>query len=110
VPFRLESIDEADEVFLGRPPSVREVFISAFRELAAAGSPVLRGQGWYGEALHQRQRVAPGRLYSLHVGKLWRGAFFREGARFVFIGFGYRLPEFYDKLARLRKSVTKGGA
>jgi hypothetical protein len=24
----------------------------------------------------------------------------------VFIGFGYRVPEFYDKLARLRKAVA----
>jgi hypothetical protein len=109
VPFRLESVDEADEEFLGLPPSVREVSISAFRELAVAESPVLRGQGWYTEALHQKQRIAPGGLYSLHVGKLWWGAFYREGARLVFIGFGYRLPEFYDKLARLRKSIPKGG-
>jgi hypothetical protein len=105
VPFRLDSIDEADEEFLSLPPAVREVFITAFRELAAAQSPVLNGPDWSTEELRQNQRVAPEGLYSLHVGKLWRGAFYRKGESLVFIGFGYRVPEFYDKLARLRKTV-----
>jgi hypothetical protein len=105
VPFRIESIEEADGEFLGLPPSVREVFIAAFRELAAADEPIMKGTGWYTEELRQNQRIAPGGLFSLHVGSLWRGAFYREGSNLVFIGFGYRIPEFYDKLARLRKTV-----
>jgi hypothetical protein len=105
VTFRIESIDEADGEFLGLPPPVREVFIAAFRELAAAESPTLKGQGWYTEELRQRQRTAPGGAFSLHVGDLWRGAFYRDGESLVFIGSGYRVPEFYDKLARLRKTV-----
>jgi hypothetical protein len=105
VPFRIESIFEADEEFLGLPPAVREVFIAAFRELAAAEAPVIRGTGWYVEELRQNQRIAPGGLFSLHVGALWRGAFFREADNLVFIGFGYRIPEFYDKLARLSKAM-----
>lgn len=106
MPFQIDSIDEADEEFLSLPPAVREVFIAAFRELAASGSPTLTGIGWYTEELRQNQRIAPGGLFSLHVGTLWRGAFFRERDTLVFIGFGYRLPEFYDKLARLRKTLS----
>jgi hypothetical protein len=106
VPFRIESIDETDAEFLGLPPPVREVFISAFRELAASEKPTLKGPGWYTEELRQNQRIAPGGLFSLHVGDLWRGAFYRDGDALVFIGFGYRVPEFYDKLARLRKAVA----
>lgn len=106
MPFRLDSIEEADEEFLSLPPAVREVFIAAFRELAAAETPLLRGSGWYTEELRQNQRIAPGGLFSLHVGKLWRGAFYRERGALVFIGFGYRVPEFYDKLARLRKKAA----
>lgn len=103
--FRIESIIEADAEFLGLPPPVREVFISAFRELAAAEMPGLTGPGWYSEELRQIQRVAPEGLFSLHVGELWRGAFYRTGDALVFVGFGYRVPEFYDKLTRLRKAV-----
>jgi hypothetical protein len=110
VPYRLESIEEADGEFLGLPPPVREVFISAFRELAVAEQPILKGPGWYTEELRQNQRIAPEGLFSLHVGDLWRGAFYREGGSLVFIGFGYRLPEFYDKLARLRKTVAKSSS
>ncbi|MGC2288764.1 MAG: hypothetical protein WA688_02765 [Thermoplasmata archaeon] len=87
------------------PPAVREVFIAAFRELAASDAPVMRGNDWYTEELRQNQRIAPGGLFSLHVGALWRAAFFRDKDTLVFIGFGYRVPEFYDRLARLRKSL-----
>jgi len=107
VPFRVQSIGEADEEFLGLPPAVREVFIAAFRELAAAETPITRGPGWYVEELRQNQRVAADGLYSLHVGTLWRGALFRDRGDLVFIGFGYRIPEFYDKLARLSKTVKE---
>jgi hypothetical protein len=107
VGFRIRSIDEADEEFLGLPPDVREVFIAAFRELAASESPIVAGPGWFVEELRQNRRVAPDGLFSLHVGALWRGAFFRERTDLVFIGFGHRIPEFYDKLARLSKSVSK---
>lgn len=107
MPFRIESIDEADEEFLGLPPMVREVFISAFRELAVSDRPIQKGFGWYTEELRQKQRVAPEGLYSLHVGDLWRGAFFRDGDTLVFIGFGYRIPEFYDKLSRLRRAIEE---
>lgn len=103
--FRLESIDEADVEFLGLPPAVREVFIAAFRELAASETPLARGRGWYTEELRQNQRVAHGGLFSLHVEGLWRGAYYRDRDSLVFIGFGHRLPEFYEKLARLRESV-----
>jgi len=106
VPFRIQSIDEADGEFLGLPPPVREVFIAAFRELAAAEDPILKGPSWYTEELRQNQRIAPEGLFSLHVGDLWRGAFYRDGDTLAFIGFGYRIPEFYDKLARLRKRVA----
>lgn len=107
MPSRLDSIDEADLEFLAIPREVREAFIVAFRELMAAESPALSGPGWFTEELRQIQRVAPEGLYSLHVGKLWRGAFYREGEYLVFIAFGYRIPEFYDKLARLRGTVEK---
>jgi hypothetical protein len=107
VPYRLRSIDEADVEFLGLPPEVRETFISAFRELAVSDTPVTRGSGWYSEELRQRQRVAPDGLFSLHVGDLWRGAFYRRGDELVFIAFGFRLPEFYDKLRRLRAALSK---
>jgi hypothetical protein len=105
VPFRIDSIDEADDEFLGLPPTVREIFISAFRELAVAEGPILKGPGWFTEELRQNQRIAPGGLFSLHVGDLWRGAFYRDAETRVFLGFGYRIPEFYDKLARLRRAV-----
>ncbi len=59
MPFRIQSIDEADEELLGLPPAVREVFIAAFRELAGAQSPIVRGPGWYVEELWQNQRIAP---------------------------------------------------
>jgi hypothetical protein len=105
VPFRLDSIDEADEEFLSLPPAVHEAFITAFRELAVTENPVLSGADWSTEELRQNQRVAPEGLFSLHVGKLWRGAFYPKVDSLLFIGFGYRVPEFYDKLARLRKTV-----
>ena len=107
MPFRIQSIDEADEEFLGLPPAVREVFIAAFRELAASESPISGGPGWHVEELRQNQRIASEGLFSLHVGDLWRGAFFRDRRDLVFIGFGYRIPEFYDKLARLGKTVRE---
>jgi hypothetical protein len=106
VPFVLESIDEADIEFLALPPEVRGVFIAAFRELAASESPLTSAPGWYTEGLRQRQRVAPDGLFSLHVGELWQGVFYRRGRTLVFIGFGFRLPEFYDKLKRLRAAVA----
>lgn len=105
MPFQIKSIDEVDAEFLGLPPAVRELFISAFRELAASDQPVVKGSGWYVEALRQNQRVAREGLFSLHAGNLWRGVFFRSESTLVFIGFGYRLPEFYDKLVRLRRTV-----
>jgi phage-related protein len=106
VPFRLESIEEADTEFLALPPGVREVFIAAFREIAASATPLARGPEWYSEELRQRQRIAVEGLFSLHVRSLWRGVYFRRGDSLVFIAFGFRLPEFYDKLKRLRKSVS----
>ena len=106
MPFRLESIEEADTEFLALPPEVREVFIAAFRELAASESPLARGPEWYVEELRKRQRIAAGGLFSLHVRNLWRGVYFRRGGSLVFIAFGFRLPEFYDKLKRLRKTVA----
>jgi hypothetical protein len=109
VPFVLRSIDEADAEFLALPPDVREVFIAAFRELAASGSPVTSAVGWYTEELPQRRRIAPEGVFSLHVGGLWRGAFYRSGDSLVFIGFGFRLPEFYDKLKRLRTALADQG-
>ena len=105
MPFRLYSIEEADKEFLSLPSDVREVFINAFRELAAAETPIVRGSGWYTQELRQKLRIAPGGLFSLHVGKLWRGAFYRDRDAFVFMGFEYRAPEFYDKLARLRRKA-----
>jgi hypothetical protein len=106
VPFRLESIEEADTEFLALPPDVREVFIAAFRELAASDTPLVRGPEWYTEELRQRQRIAAEGLFSLHVQNLWRGVYYRRGESLVFIAFGFRLPEFYDKLRRLRKVVS----
>ncbi|MFZ1023211.1 MAG: hypothetical protein WAN87_03660 [Thermoplasmata archaeon] len=105
--FRIESIDEADVEFLGLPPSVREIFIAAFRELAVSETPIVQGPGWYVEELRQNQRIVPEGLFSLHVGGLWRGAFCRTRGSLVFIGFGYRIPEFYDKLTRLSKTVRE---
>lgn len=105
--FLVQSIGEADLEFLALPPEVRETFIAAFRELAAADHPVQSGDGWYVEELRQNQRVASDGIFSLHVGELWRGAFYRRGSELVFIGFGFRLPEFYDKLRRLRKSIDR---
>jgi hypothetical protein len=107
VPFTLESIDEADIEFLALPPAVRDVFVTAFRELAVSESPVTSARGWYTEELRQRQRLAPEGLFSLHVGELWRGVFYRRGDILVFIGFGFRLPEFYDKLKRLRAALAE---
>lgn len=106
MPFVLESIDEADTEFLALPPDAREVFIAAFRELAASESPVVSGRGWFAEELRQRQRIAADGLFSLHVGDLWRGAFYRKGTTLLFIGFGFRLPEFYLKLKRLRSTLA----
>lgn len=106
MPFVIESIDEADEEFLALPPQIREQFISAFRELAASGSPITSAPGWYTEELRQRQRIAPEGLFSLHVAELWRAAFYRKGDSLVFVGFGFRLPEFYDKLNRLRAALS----
>jgi hypothetical protein len=108
VPFRVQSIDEADTEFLALPPNVRETFIAAFRELAASDTPARSGNGWHVEELRQRQRIASEGLFSLHVAGLWRGAFFRRGQSLVFIGFGFRLPEFYDKLDRLRDALGEG--
>ena len=105
--FLVQSIAEADPEFLALPSEVRERFIAAFRELAAADDPVCSGNGWYIEELRQNQRIAPEGLYSLHVGELWRGAFYRRGSSLIFIGFGFRLPEFYDKLRRLRKTIER---
>ena len=105
MPFRLQSIEEADTEFLALPPHVREVFIAAFRELAASDRPVVRGPEWYTEELRQRQRIAADGLFSLHVQNLWRGVYYRRGESLIFIAFGFRLPEFYDKLKRLRKVV-----
>ncbi|MGI0133001.1 MAG: hypothetical protein ACREDK_07945 [Thermoplasmata archaeon] len=105
MPFRVESIDEADVEFLAIPPEVREVFIVAFRELTAGDAPVIAGVGWRVEALRQNQRIAPEGLYALHVGDLWRGVFFRRAGALVFVAFGFRLPDFYRKLRRLRVAI-----
>ncbi len=109
MPFRLESIEEADTEFLALPPEVREIFIAAFREIAAGDSPIARGREWFCSELRQRQRVATEGLFSLHGGDLWRGVYFRRGETLVFIAFGFRLPEFYYKLQRLRKALTAQG-
>ena len=107
MPFRLESIDEADTEFLALLPEVREEFIAAFRELAASESPLVSARRWYTAELRQRQRIAPEGIFSLHVAGLWRGVFYRSGDSLIFIGFGFRLPEFYDKLKRLRNAISK---
>jgi hypothetical protein len=99
----VERVRIADAEFLAIPVAQREVFVSAFRELAAADNPKISGPGWIVDELRQNQRIAPEGLYSLHVGKMFRGAFFRDGETLVFLGFGYRIPEFYDKLERLRQ-------
>ncbi len=104
--FRVLSIDESDVEFLALPFEVRETFIAAFRELASMDDPVCAGMGWFVEALRQNQKVAPIGLFSLHVG-LWRGVFYRKATDLVFIGFGYRVPEFYIKLKRLRGAVSR---
>lgn len=109
MPFRLHSIEEADIEFLALSPEVREVFVAAFREMAVSDSPVAHGLGWYSEELRQRQRIAPEGLFSLHVRSLWRGVYFRRSDSLVFIAFGLRLPEFYDKLKRLRKALSDSG-
>jgi hypothetical protein len=70
VPFRVESSEPADIEFLGLPPAIREVFITAFHELAVSDNRVTSASGWYTEELHQNQRVAPEGLFSLHVGEL----------------------------------------
>ena len=106
MPFRLESIEEADTEFLALPPEVREESIAAFREIAVSESPIVHGPGWHSEELRQRQRIAAEGLFSLHVHDLWRGVYFRRGDSLVVIAFGFRLPEFYDKLKRLRKAVS----
>jgi hypothetical protein len=106
VPFRVESIEEADIEFLGLPPPVRETYIAAFRELAVSDTPAIAASAWYSEELRQNQRIAPEGLYSLHVGELWRGVFFRRKRTLVFIAFGFRLPDFYTKLERLRRVVA----
>lgn len=49
LPFRVQSIPEADIEFLTLPPSVQEAFIDAFRELAVADSPIGSGSGGYAE-------------------------------------------------------------
>lgn len=105
MPFRIESVRIADTEFLAIPHAVREVFIAAFRELAATDDPLTSGPGWSVAELRQNQRVALEGLYSLHVGRLYRGIFFRDRGSLVFLGFGYRIPEFYDKLSRLRTAV-----
>lgn len=103
--LRLLAIEEAEVEFLALPREIREVFISAFRELAVSDNPLISGSDWHIAALRQNQKIAPEGLFSLHVGKLWRGVFFRRGSELTFIGFGFRLPEFYHKLNRLRESI-----
>ncbi len=106
MPYRVFSIDEADVEFLALPSGVRETFISAFRELGLVDDLVCTGFGWFVEELRQNQRVAEGGLFSAHVG-LWRGVFYRKASDLVLIGFGYRIPEFYVKLKRLREVVNR---
>ena len=103
--FRITRVRIADVEFLAIPNEVREVFIAAFRELAVADDPHISGPGWSVDELRQNQKTAPGGVFSLHVADLYRGAFFRDGDTLVFLGFGYRIPEFYDKLERLRKAL-----
>jgi hypothetical protein len=107
VPFVVRSDEEADPEFLALPPDVQEVFIVAFRELAASEDPLCSGHGWFVEELRQKQRVALEGVFSVHVYDLWRGAFYRKGSTLTFIGFGFRVPEFYDKLNRLRKALGR---
>jgi len=106
VPFRVESNEEANGEFSGLPPPIREISTAASPELEAADTPILRGPGGFTEASHPNQRVAPGGLFCIHVGDRWRGAFYREGNHLNFIGFGDRIPAFYDKLARLHQTVV----
>ncbi len=106
MPFRILSIDESDVEFLALPFEVRETFIAAFRELASTDTVECAGIGWFVEELRQNQRIAKDGLFSLHVG-LWRGVFYRRATDLVFIGFGYRVPEFYVKLKRLRGAVSR---
>jgi hypothetical protein len=109
VPFVVRSNEEADPEFLALPPDVQEIFIAAFRELAATDDPLCSGSGWYVEELRQKQRIAPEGVFSVHVHELWRGAFYRKGSTLIFIGFGFRIPEFYDKLSRLRNAIAGSG-
>ncbi|MGI0130681.1 MAG: hypothetical protein ACREDE_08455 [Thermoplasmata archaeon] len=62
------------------------------------------------KALRQNQRIAPEGLLSLHVARLHRGVFSRDEVRLVFLGFGYRIPEFYETLHRLREGVEERGS
>lgn len=108
--FRIRRKHIADPEFLAMPSAIREVFITAFRELEASDHPIVSGPGWFVAELRQRQQVAPEGLFSLHVGSLYRGVFFRRGRDLVFLAFGYRLPEFYTKLRRLRGAVAESMA
>lgn len=111
--FRIRRKLLSDPEFLGLPPEVRETFISAFRELAVAETPVQRTSAWYVEELHQRKRTASQGIYSVHVkeggGKRWpwRGVFFRRGNDLVFFGFGPRVPDFYVRMARAREALSR---
>ena len=110
MPFRVRRKRIADPEFYSMPSPVRETFIAAFRELAASRTPLASGPGWYVAELRQNQRIAPEGLYSVHVGPLYRGAFFRRRTDLVFLSFGYRYPEFYVKLRRLREAVAESEA
>jgi hypothetical protein len=105
VPFRVRRRKVADAEFFSMPYNVRETFVSAFRELAAADSPQVSGPNWYVDELKQNQRIAPEGQYSLHVSDLYRGVFFRRRQDLVFVAFGYRFPDFYTKLERLRQEL-----
>jgi hypothetical protein len=89
------------------PYDIRETLIAMFRELAVSDSPEISGPAWYIDKLRQNQRVAPEGLYSVHVAELYRGVFFRRGRDLVFIAFGFRFPEFYSKLERLRSELAR---
>lgn len=39
---------------------------------------------------------------------LWRGVFYRHRGSLIFIAFGFRDPDFYRKLERLRRVLADG--
>ncbi len=111
--FRVRRKLLCDPEFLALPVEARETFITVFRELAVADTPLLRGPRFFIDELRQRQRIAPEGMYSVHVLEhlrnrwLWRGVFFRRGEDLVFFAFGPRVPDFYTRMARARDAIAR---